>query len=73
VAKARQVRAALERDGWRLIRQSVSHRLYRRGERTAVFTFHDREDLGGPMMARIAREFGVHAGRPSAGWCRTRA
>jgi predicted RNA binding protein YcfA (HicA-like mRNA interferase family) len=58
VAKARQVRAALERDGWRLIRQAGSHRLYRKGERTAVFAFHDREDLGGPMMARIAKEFG---------------
>jgi predicted RNA binding protein YcfA (HicA-like mRNA interferase family) len=58
VAKARQVRAALERDGWRLIRQSGSHRLYRKGERTGVFAFHDREDLGGPMMARVAKEFG---------------
>jgi predicted RNA binding protein YcfA (HicA-like mRNA interferase family) len=58
VAKARQIRAALERDGWRLIRQAGSHRLYRKGERTAVFAFHDREDLGGPMMARIAKEFG---------------
>jgi predicted RNA binding protein YcfA (HicA-like mRNA interferase family) len=58
VAKARQVRAALERDGWRLIRQAGSHRLYRKGERAAVFAFHDREDLGGPLMARIAKEFG---------------
>ncbi|MBJ7598537.1 type II toxin-antitoxin system HicA family toxin [Candidatus Nephthysia bennettiae] len=58
MAKARQVRAALERDGWRLVRQTGSHRLYRKGEMTAVFAFHDREDIGGPMMARIARQFG---------------
>ncbi len=25
---------------------------------TAVFAFHDREDIGRPMMARIARQFG---------------
>jgi predicted RNA binding protein YcfA (HicA-like mRNA interferase family) len=58
MAKARQVRAALERDGWLLMRQQGSHRRYRKGERTGVFAFHDREDLGGPMMARVAREFG---------------
>jgi hypothetical protein len=23
-----------------------------------VFAFHDREDIGGPMMARIAKQFG---------------
>jgi predicted RNA binding protein YcfA (HicA-like mRNA interferase family) len=58
VAKARLVRAALERDGWRLMRQAGSHRLYRKGDRAGVFAFHDGEDLGGPMMARIARQFG---------------
>src|SRR2546428_4087746 len=40
------------------MRQTGSHRLYRKGDRTGVFAFHDREDLGGPMMARIARQFG---------------
>jgi predicted RNA binding protein YcfA (HicA-like mRNA interferase family) len=58
VAKARQVRAALERDGWELVRQESSHRRYRKGDRTALFAFHDREDIGGPMLARIAKQFG---------------
>lgn len=58
MAKARKVRAALERDGWRLIRQVGSHRVYRKNSRTGLFAFHDGEDLGSPMMARVAREFG---------------
>ena len=58
MAKARQVRAALERDGWELVRQVGSHRLYRKGDRTSLLAFHDREDIGGPMMARVAKQFG---------------
>jgi predicted RNA binding protein YcfA (HicA-like mRNA interferase family) len=58
MAKARLVRGALERDGWELVRQVGSHRRYQKGGRAAVFAFHDREDIGGPMMARIAKQFG---------------
>jgi predicted RNA binding protein YcfA (HicA-like mRNA interferase family) len=52
------VRAALERDGWRLARQAGSHRVYLKGGRRAVFAFHDGQDLGGPAMAKLARQFG---------------
>jgi predicted RNA binding protein YcfA (HicA-like mRNA interferase family) len=57
VAKARQVRRALERAGWRLISIEGSHRKYRLGEAQAIFGFHDGEDLGGPALARVAKHF----------------
>jgi predicted RNA binding protein YcfA (HicA-like mRNA interferase family) len=57
VAKARRVRAAIERAGWRLIRTNGSHHIYRRGSRTVPFAYHDSADLGGPAMAVVARAF----------------
>jgi predicted RNA binding protein YcfA (HicA-like mRNA interferase family) len=57
MAKARQVIKALEKGGWTLISIEGSHRKYRRGATLAIFAFHDREDLGGPAMARVAKEF----------------
>jgi hypothetical protein len=30
----------------------------RKRNRTAIFAFHDREDLGGPMTAIVAKQFG---------------
>jgi predicted RNA binding protein YcfA (HicA-like mRNA interferase family) len=45
--KARRVLAALLRGGWRVKRQSGSHRtLERQGWPDVVFAFHDDEELG---------------------------
>ena len=59
-AKARQVLAALERLGWRVRRSSGSHRtLGRPGWPDVVFAFHDREELGPRMLARLAKHTGL--------------
>lgn len=58
--KARRVLAALLRIGWRIKRQSGSHRtLERVGWPNLVFAFHDDEELGPRMMARVARQSGL--------------
>lgn len=55
-AKAQRVLAALLRIGWRLKRQSGSHRtLERPGFPDVVFAFHDGEEIGPRMLARIAK------------------
>ena len=55
--KAKRVLAALLRLGWVVKRQSgSSHRiLSRAGWPDVVFAFHDGEELGPRMLARIAR------------------
>jgi predicted RNA binding protein YcfA (HicA-like mRNA interferase family) len=45
--------------GWVLASIEGSHRKYRRGSATAIFAFHDGEDLGGPAIAKVAKEFGL--------------
>jgi predicted RNA binding protein YcfA (HicA-like mRNA interferase family) len=58
--RARQVLAALERIGWRTKRQSGSHRtLERPGWPDFVFAFHDPEEIGPRMLARIAKHTGL--------------
>ena len=58
--KARQVLAALQRVGWTVKRQSGSHRtLARPGWADFVFAFHDSEEIGPRMLARIARRTGL--------------
>jgi predicted RNA binding protein YcfA (HicA-like mRNA interferase family) len=59
--KARMVLAALLRIGWRLKRQAGgSHRvLEREGWPDYVFAFHDGEEVGPRMLARIARRTGL--------------
>ncbi|MFQ5899230.1 MAG: type II toxin-antitoxin system HicA family toxin [Candidatus Methylomirabilia bacterium] len=48
--------AALLRMGWTIKRQSGSHRvLSREGWRDFVFVFHDNEEIGPRMLARIAK------------------
>jgi predicted RNA binding protein YcfA (HicA-like mRNA interferase family) len=55
-SKANRVLAALFRIGWTLKRQSGSHKtLSRPGWPDVVFAFHDREEIGPRMLARIAR------------------
>jgi len=59
--KARLVIAALLRIGWSIKRQSgTSHRvLYRPEWPDFVFAFHDREEIGPRMLARIAKRTGL--------------
>ncbi len=59
--KARRVLAALMRIGWSIKRESGgSHRvLNRAGWPDVVFAFHDSEEIGPHMMARIARRTGL--------------
>ena len=59
-AKARQVFAALLRIGWSMKRDAGSHRvLSRPGWPDFVFAFHDREEIGPRMLARIAKLTGL--------------
>ena len=52
--------AALEQIGWRTKRTSGSHRvLEREGWSDLVFAFHDGEEIGPRMLARIARASGL--------------
>jgi predicted RNA binding protein YcfA (HicA-like mRNA interferase family) len=58
--RARRVLAALIRIGWRIKRQSGSHRtLARSGWPDFVFAFHDNDEIGPVMLARIARHTGL--------------
>ena len=59
--KAKRVLAALLRIGWSVKRhKSGSHRLLeRQGWQNFVFAFHDKEEIGPRMLARIARKTGL--------------
>jgi len=58
--KARRVLAALLRIGWTVKRTSGSHRtLSRPGWSDVVYAFHDNEELGPKMLARIAKTTGL--------------
>jgi predicted RNA binding protein YcfA (HicA-like mRNA interferase family) len=59
VAKARQVRKALEKAAWTFVGMVGSHRKFRRGGRTKIFAYHDNVDLGGPALAKIAKDFAL--------------
>jgi predicted RNA binding protein YcfA (HicA-like mRNA interferase family) len=58
MAKAGRVLAALRRDGWIETRRSGSHRVLAKGDQQRIWAYHDGVDLGGPAMARIARDYG---------------
>ena len=59
-AKATRVLSALLRIGWSIKRQSGSHRtLQRVGWPDFVFAFHDRDEIGPRMLARIAKQTGL--------------
>jgi predicted RNA binding protein YcfA (HicA-like mRNA interferase family) len=54
------VLAALFKLGWQMKRQSGSHRtLARPNWPDVVFAFHDDEEIGPKMMARIAKRTGL--------------
>ena len=58
--RAKQVFVALLRIGWRVKRQTGSHRTLTRQEwPDFVFAFHDGEEIGSKMMSRIAKNTGL--------------
>lgn len=58
--KAKRVLAALLAIGWEIKRQTGSHRtLSRDGRPNFVFAFHDGEEIGPRMLARIAKHTGL--------------
>ena len=59
-SKSRRVLAALLRIGWVVKRQSGSHRILERiGFSDYVFAFHDNEEIGPRMLAKIAKHTGL--------------
>jgi len=59
-AKARRVIAALLRIGWVVKRDAGSHRvLARDGWVDTVFAFHDGDEIGPRMLARIGKRTGL--------------
>jgi predicted RNA binding protein YcfA (HicA-like mRNA interferase family) len=58
--RAKRVLAALLRIGWTIKRQTGSHRtLSRHGWADVVFAFHDKEEIGPRMLARIGKATGL--------------
>ena len=58
--KARRLLAALLQIGWRVKRQTGSHKILERPDwPDIVFAFHDNEEIGPRMLARIARKVGL--------------
>ncbi|MSP28109.1 MAG: type II toxin-antitoxin system HicA family toxin [Methylococcales bacterium] len=58
--KATRVLAALLRIGWQIKRQTGSHKvMHRKDYDDFVFAVHDGEEIGGRMMARIAKKTGL--------------
>ena len=61
--KAKRLLAALVGIGWSEKRRSASHRtLQREGWPDVVFAFHDGEEIGPKMLARIAKQTGLQPG-----------
>jgi predicted RNA binding protein YcfA (HicA-like mRNA interferase family) len=59
-ARATRVLRALNRIGWTVKRQRGSHRtLSRPSWGDYVFAFHDDEEIGPKMLARIAKHTGL--------------
>ena len=61
--RARDVLAALYRIGWTIKRQTGSHKvLSRDGWPDMVFAFHDADEIGPKMLARLAKHSGLTPG-----------
>ncbi|MGQ9768868.1 MAG: type II toxin-antitoxin system HicA family toxin [Anaerolineae bacterium] len=61
--KAEDLLKALQRIGWAVKRQRGSHRILSRlGWPDYVFAFHDREEIGPRMLARVAKHTGLRPG-----------
>jgi predicted RNA binding protein YcfA (HicA-like mRNA interferase family) len=58
--KAKRLLAALLRIGWSIKRQSGSHKTLTRPDwPDLVFAFHDSDEIGPRMLARIAKHAGL--------------
>ncbi|MBS4097112.1 MAG: type II toxin-antitoxin system HicA family toxin [Sulfuricella sp.] len=58
--KAKRLLAALLRLGWQIKRQSGSHKtLVSNGWPDFVFAFHDGDEIGPKMLARVAKHTGL--------------
>lgn len=58
--KTRRLLAVLLRIGWSVKRQTGSHKvLARPGWPDTVFAFHDNEEIGPRMLARLAKVTGL--------------
>lgn len=58
--KAKRLLAALIRLGWQIKRQSGSHKTLSRNDwPDFVFAFHDGEEIGPKMLARVAKHTGL--------------
>jgi predicted RNA binding protein YcfA (HicA-like mRNA interferase family) len=58
--KAQRVLAALLRRGWTIKRQTGSHCILQRaGSPDYVFAFHDADEIGPRMLAKIAKHTGL--------------
>jgi predicted RNA binding protein YcfA (HicA-like mRNA interferase family) len=58
--RARRLLAALLRIGWTVKRQAGSHKILERSNwPDVVFAFHDNEEIGPRMLARVAKVTGL--------------
>ena len=58
--KAKSLLTALLHLGWQIKRQSGSHKtLARNGWPDYVFAFHDNDEIGPKMLARVAKHTGL--------------
>jgi len=59
-ARAKRVLAALLRIGWQIKRETGSHKVLSRTDYPdVVFAFHDKDEIGPKMLARIAKQTGL--------------
>ncbi len=60
LSKEMKVLGSLLRIGWKIKREVGSHKvLSKSGSRDYVFGFHDNEEIGPRMLARIAKHTGL--------------
>lgn len=58
--KAKRILAALLRIGWQIKRQTGSHKTLERPDwPDFIFAFHDGDEIGPKMLARIAKHTGL--------------
>lgn len=58
--KARVLLRALEKIGWVVVRQRGSHRILEQsGFSNYTFAFHDKEEVGPKMLARVSKHTGL--------------
>lgn len=57
--KANRLLAVLLRKGWRVERTVGSHKHLVQGDKRMTFSFHESVEVGGRMVARVAKEAGL--------------